>query len=115
VKKTVGFAATAAGLIAVSWGILALIYEGAADRRALTISALLAFLVQMLGYAVARGFGARNMIAGWGLGAMLRIVALGVFAFVLVQKIGLPPTSATLSFALFLFVSTLVEPLFLTA
>jgi hypothetical protein len=117
VNKAIGFTVSAIGLIGVSWGIFALVYPGAADRRAITISALLALLVQLLGFAIARGVGRaqKNMIAGWGLGAGLRFLALVIYAFVIVGQLGLPPTSSTLSFAVFLFVSTLVEPLFLTA
>ncbi|MGQ0764613.1 MAG: hypothetical protein ACT4OZ_02990 [Gemmatimonadota bacterium] len=113
--KALGFALAAAGLIATALGIFVLAFDAAADRRALFISALLAFLIQMLGYAVARGIGgAKNMIIGWSAAAGLRFVALIIFAFVIVGSLSLPPTSATISFAVFLFVSTLIEPLFLT-
>ena len=74
---------------------------------------LIALIVQLAAYAVIRGMGRRNVIAGWGIGAILRFAVLIVFALVLVPRFSLPSAPATISLALFLFVTTLVEPLFL--
>lgn len=100
-------------LIALCAAVLLLLYESADDRRAVTIAALIAVITQGVAYAIVRGMAARNVIAGWGLGAMLRLAVLVVFALLVVQRFGLPAGPATISLALFLFVTTLVEPLFL--
>jgi hypothetical protein len=54
----------------------------------------------------------RNVMAGWGIGVALRFVALAIFALAVVPRLGLPVV-ILLGLATFLFVSTLIEPLFL--
>jgi hypothetical protein len=100
-------------LIVLCAAILLLLYEGGAERRAVMISALIAIATQGLAYAIARGMAAKNVIAGWGMGSLLRLVVLVLVALLLVPRFGLPSAAATVSLALFLFVTTLVEPLFL--
>lgn len=100
-------------LIALCAAVLLLLYESADDRRAVTVAALVAVITQGIAYAIVRGMAAKNVIAGWGLGAMLRLAVLVVFALLVVQRFGLAAGPATISLALFLFVTTLVEPLFL--
>ena len=107
------FVIVGVALIALSAAVLLLLYEAPADRRAVVISALIAVLTQVVAYAIVRGMAAKNVIAGWGLGAALRFVVLGVFALVIVPRFGLSSGPATISLALFLFVTTLVEPFFL--
>jgi hypothetical protein len=74
---------------------------------------LVALVVQLLAFAVVRGMGPKHVIAGWGLGAALRLAVLSVFALLVVPRVGLPLTSAAVSLALFFFVTTVIEPLFL--
>lgn len=114
-KKTLAFVATASVLIAASAGVMVLVYTGAADRRAIAISAILAWVVQVITFAIARRMGPKDVIVGWGIGVGLRFVSLAVYALVVVARVGLPSASASLSFAVFLFVSTLIEPLFLNS
>jgi len=52
-------------------------------------------------------------MAGWGLGVAIRIMALAAYAWIAVPQLGLPMTAALVSVALYLFLSTLVEPFFL--
>ena len=54
-----------------------------------------------------------NVIAGWGLGMMLRLIALVAFGLFGVRAFGLSLEPALLSMAGFFFVSTLIEPVFL--
>src|SRR5512134_3089866 len=113
-NRSLGFAAACAATIAAAWVIGMLLFQDSAVRRALGMTALLAFLVQMVSFAVARAFARRqNVMAGWGIGIALRFVALLIFGLVAVPKMGLPLSASLLGLAMFLFVSTLIEPLFL--
>jgi hypothetical protein len=107
------FAAVSLAIIAVVGGLMAMAYPSAAEQRAIWISAGLAFVVQLFAFAVARMMARENVIAGWGLGALLRLLVLAVYGFVFVKALALPSTPALLSLAAFFFLSTLVEPLLL--
>jgi hypothetical protein len=107
------FLVVGASIILAAAGVLALVYHDADERRAIMLSAIVAFVTQMAAFAIARVMAKKNVIAGWGLGAILRFVMFGVWALVIAKSLGLPPTVAMISMAVFLFSSTLVEPLFL--
>ena len=78
------------------------------------IAAMVAFVVQMISFFIAREFARRqNVMAGWGLGIALRFVVLLLFGFIAVPSLGVPMSSSLLGLATFLFVTTLIEPLFL--
>jgi hypothetical protein len=73
-------------------------------------SALLAFLVQVGAFAIAaRG----DFMTGWGIGVLVRFLALVVHALLVVQVVGLAPAAALISLATFFFVCTLAEPVLL--
>jgi hypothetical protein len=93
--------------------ILLLVYRGAAERQAVMVSALVALVVQMGAFAIALALAPTNVMAGWGLGAVVRLVALAVYALLVVPQVGLPLAAALVSLFLFLFLSTLIEPFFL--
>jgi hypothetical protein len=57
--------------------------------------------------------GQAQVMAAWGLGALVRVVTLAAFGFLGPRLAGLPLEPAVISLAVFLFVTTLVEPLFL--
>jgi hypothetical protein len=52
-------------------------------------------------------------MAAWGAGSLVRLLTLVVYALLVVKTFGLSPAPALLSMAVFFFLSTLVEPLFL--
>jgi hypothetical protein len=81
--------------------------------RAVWASAWLAMVVQLLTFSIARLVARENVMAGWGLGAVLRFATLGAWALLGIKALGLLSGPALLSLAIFFFVSTLVEPLFL--
>ena len=109
-KATGLYAAVSALVIAVGGFLLSLAYRTPAERRAVVVSAVLAFVVQVAAFAVAREFArANNAIAGWGLGALVSLATLIVYGFI-VRPLGLAPGAALLSLACFLFVTELVEP-----
>lgn len=95
-----------------AWGVTALRPEPEIARAVWT-SAFIAFGVQLLSFAIARPFQATNPIAGWGLGSLLRFAVLLLHAFVGVKVLGLASGPALVSLAAFLFITMLVEPLFL--
>lgn len=107
------FAIVGATIIAVAGGILAMLYDGAGERRAIVISALVAFVVQLIAFGIMRLSAEKNVVAGWGLGAILRFLVFVVYVLVIIKALALPGSAAMISMAVFLFVSTLVEPLFL--
>ena len=113
-KRALSFAAACAATLGAAWAIAVLVFAGAVSRRGLLIAAAVAFVVQMIAFVIAREFARRqNVMAGWGIGVALRFVALLLFGVVAVPSLGLPMGSTLLGLAMFLFVTTLIEPLFL--
>lgn len=112
-KKGLAFGAVAALIIfGTAWGVT-ILRPDAELARAVWTSAVIAFGVQLVAFAVAQPFVATNPIAGWGLGSLIRFAVLMVYAFVGVKALGLASGPALVSLAGFLFVTMLVEPLFL--
>jgi hypothetical protein len=107
------FAAAGALSIAICAGVLVLIYHGPAERRAIALSALVAMVVQVVTFAIVRSSATQNVFAAWGLGSIVRFLVLIVYALGVVKTYALPASASAISLALFLFVSTLLEPLFL--
>ena len=101
-------------VIGLAAGVFVAIYPQPLHRRAVLVSAVVALLVQVLAFAIARLVGAKgNAIAGWGLGAMICFAALVVYGFVS-RALGLPSNAALLSLATFFFLTELIEPPLLT-
>lgn len=95
-----------------AWGITLLRPEPEI-ARAVWSSAVIALLVQLVAFAAARPFVATNPIAGWGIGSLVRFAVVLLHAVVGVKALGLVSGPALLSLVAFLFVTMLVEPLFL--
>lgn len=91
------------------------VFTDAASASAVRASGWLAFGVQIVTFAIARLVARENVIAGWGLGVVLRFATVAFWAFLGVKALGLPSAPALLSLVACYFVSTLVEPLFLNA
>ena len=89
---------------------LALVFTTAAERRAIETSAAIALVLQVASFCVLRAMRTKVMIAR-GIGGLARLVALMVFALVVVRGGPLPPNAALISFVIFLFLTTLIEPL----
>ena len=107
------FTAVTAAIVAAAGALLALVYPGGAERHAIWVSAWVAFGVQLFAFSIARLTLRSNVVAGWGLGAVLRMAALAVYAFVVVNALGLVSGAALISLATFFFLTTLIEPLLL--
>lgn len=112
-KRSAAFAVTCLTVIAGTLAVLWLTYHQADERRSLLLSALVAFALQLMAFAVAYSLARQNVIAGWGAGALMRLAGLSVYALIVVPQLGLPLAAALISMALFLFLSTLLEPFFL--
>lgn len=108
------FAAIVLAITVVGTGLLELRYSNEFERQAVRLSALLTFAVQMLAFQVARSGGPKRVLAAWGAGALLRMTLLVAWGIVAVKALGLPAEATLVSTATMLFLSTLIEPLFLT-
>jgi hypothetical protein len=104
------FALATLALIALSYPLLRMGFPMSRDVAALRTSALLAFAIQIVTFAIARVMARRNLIVGWGIGAALRLLALTIYALLVAPSLGLPRASALVSLAIFLFLSMLIEP-----
>lgn len=111
-KAITSYAAASLLLIAGSGWLLSLAFPGSAAHRALTISAVVAFVVQMLAFTLARRVRPEHVMTGWGLGALACFVTLVVMGFVS-RPLGLPIEASLFGLATFLFLTELVEPLLL--
>jgi hypothetical protein len=103
-------------VIGLASGVFVALYGSTADRWAILVSALLALVVQLLAYVLARLVAQSqggNLIAGWGLGAVICMLVLVVYGFVC-RPLGLPPSAALLSLATFFFLTELIEAPLLT-
>lgn len=89
------------------------VFDSPFDAKAIWTSAVVAFGVQLIAGAIVKLSAKTNVIAGWGVGAVIRFLVLAVYALVFVKALGLPSTAALVSLVAFFFVSTLLEPLLL--
>jgi hypothetical protein len=113
VRRFLAFAASCAAVIAVALALLLPAMRGTGSRRALWIDAWVSLAVQVVAFTVVRRIARRNVIAGWGVGIIIRFATLIIFALAVVPRLGLPMLAALLGMAIFLFLTTLLEPLFL--
>ena len=97
-------------LIAVTGWILAKGFTTDAERHAIIVSGIVAGSVQLVAYAFIVISRKRNaVLAGWGIGIVLRTITLMLYGLVFAKLLGLPLTAALTSFAVFLFASMLLE------
>ena len=101
-------------LIAITGLTLSLGFKTAADRHALLISACIATAVQLTTFGLIQLAGKRNALAAWGMGAIFRGTILVLYGLFVAKMLGLPLTAALTSFAVFLFLSMLLESLLIS-
>ena len=107
------FGAAVAGLILLmAWGTSVAVKDAAA-AHGVWVSAWLAIAVQCAAFSLTRVVQPAQIMAAWGAGMILRFMAVAAYSLVGVKMLGLAQAPALLSFAGFLFVTTLVEPVFL--
>ncbi|MGH7633331.1 MAG: hypothetical protein ACRENC_06345 [Gemmatimonadaceae bacterium] len=112
-RKVAIFAVASLVLIALAGWLLTLAFPTASDQHAIVVSAVVAYVVQLVSFAIARAWAATNVIAVWGLGMLFRFVVLAIYALLGARVLGLPLAAALVSLAAFFFVSTLLEPVLL--
>ena len=112
-KRFAGFVAVTIVVACGGAWAVTLFVPGAEVARSVWASAAIVVVVQALAFALVRMMGQPNVIAGWGLGMILRVIALIAFGLVGVKALGLSMQPALLSMAGFFFVSTVIEPVFL--
>jgi hypothetical protein len=113
VKKFAGFIAVTAAVVCGGAWIITLAVPGTDVARSVWVSAMAVVIVQAGAFAIARTMVPVNMIAGWGMGMLVRFFSLVLFGVFGVKSLGLSMQPALLSMAGFFFVSTLIEPVFL--
>jgi hypothetical protein len=111
-KAGAWFVVATAALIGIGYFLLQLSFNSPAEHRAILISAFLALAVQMVTFVIARK-ASGNMMVGWGVGTLVRVLSVVLYALIVVPAYGLPRSAALISLVIFLFVSMLVEPLLL--
>jgi hypothetical protein len=94
-------------------GAVAWAFTDAAGQQTILVSAAIALGVQLTAFTMARLLQPRHLLLGWGLGSVLRLVVLVIYAVVVARLWRAPLTPALLSFVGFLFVTTVFEPVFL--
>ena len=102
-------------VVLVSLLLQRFVWPDDASVAAVQASAWMAVMVQTVTFAIARLVARQNVIAGWGLGVVIRFATVAFWAFLGIKALGLAPSPALLSLVVFYFVSTLIEPLFLNA
>lgn len=108
--------AIASGLAA---GLAAMLSNDGAMIRAVSISAAVALVVQLVGFGCAKYLLGRkmNLFAAWGGAMAVRMISVVIYAALVLKspKLGLAPVAAPalVTFALLLFLTSIVEPLFL--
>ena len=109
-KTMVRFGLALIALVAVTGWLLSLGFTSPAERHALLVSGSLAVVIQMGTFWLAETTRRRNaLLAGWGIGAILRGTILVLYGLVIARLLGLPLAAALVSFAVFLFASILLE------
>ena len=112
-KAVALFAAATALIVGVGGWVFTLVYPTTEGQRAILTSALVAVVVQLVGFAILRRAKGSHVIAAWGAGALFRVAVLSIYALVIIKVLALASAPALLSLATFFFLSTLVEPLLL--
>jgi hypothetical protein len=116
VKRFAPFGLITSAIAILGAALLARIFREPGASKAVWTSAAAAIAVQLATFAVARRYAnSGKVMIGWGIGAIIRVAALAAYGFAATGSLGLPLAPALLSFALFVFVSTVIEPLFLSA
>jgi hypothetical protein len=100
-------------VVAIAYLLVRFVWSDPSGSAAVRASAWLAIGVQIVTFAIARLVARQQVMAGWGLGVLLRFATVAGWGFLGAKALGFDAGPALLSLVLFYFVSTLVEPLFL--
>lgn len=112
-KRAAQFLAAEAGLIAVLAAVMALVFPGSENIRAIMISAVLALAVQLVSFMILQAMRGQGVMIGWGIGSLVRFGTLITYGFIATRTLGLPMAAALFSLAAFLFATSVLEPIML--
>lgn len=110
VKGIAIFGAASATAMAIVGGLLAVVFTSPDARRSLLVSAVIALAVQLVAFMLLRRARPEKSLAAHGVGSILRLGTLLVYALVLLKPLALVPAAALIGLAAFFFVSMLLEP-----
>jgi hypothetical protein len=113
VKRFAGFIGATIALVSFGAWIIARAVPGQDVSRSVWASAIAVVVVQAATFSIAWMMRPVNVIAGWGMGMVIRLITLVLFGMFGVKALGLELQPALLSMAGFFFASTLIEPVFL--
>jgi hypothetical protein len=114
------YMAVSAAVVLLLGGLIVLVF-GREQLEPVAVAAGIGLVVQALAAVLLflnGGFGGADpsrFVVGWASGALLRMMAVAATGFWLVRTQAVAEAPALLSMVLFLFVLTLIEPLFLKA
>ena len=104
---------SSAMVIGLVGGVFTAVYGSAPERMAVWVSAVVALVVQLLAFGIARAMADEGHgMAGWGLGAAICLIALIIYGFAS-RALGLPSNAALLSLATYFSLTELIEAPFL--
>ena len=113
-KPPILFALTTAAIALLGAWLLVGVFTEPRAVRAVWTSSVLATVVQIATFGIARRYAATgDVMKGWGIGALVRVIVLVLYGFS-AARLQLPLGPALVSFAAFVFASTVIEPLFLS-
>lgn len=112
-KRFVGFIGATIAVVCLGAWIITRAVPGQDVSRSVWVSAIAVIAVQAATFSIAWMMRPVNVIAGWGMGMLVRLLTLVLFGMFGVKALGLSLQPALLSMAGFFFVSTLIEPVFL--
>ena len=107
------YAALLVGVVLVAGALLSLAFRGPGDGAAIWLSAAVAICVQLGAFKLAHAAGQVSLTARIGTGALVRFLAVVVYALLVALVFKLPAVAALVSLVAFFFLSTLIEPLFI--
>jgi len=113
-RATIWFSAALVVIVLVVGRLLAIPFSSSVDLRAIETSGVVAIVVQVCAFLLARRSTGPGLGSGWALGIGLRFVAVVSYGAVAVRVLGMPAPVALISLVSFFFVSTLIEPKLLT-
>jgi hypothetical protein len=113
VKRFAGFIGATIAVVCLGAWIITRAMPGHEIARSVRASAIAVVIVQAATFSIAWMMRPVNVIAGWGMGMVIRLITLVLFGMFGVKAFGLALQPALLSMAGFFFVSTLIEPVFL--
>jgi hypothetical protein len=112
-KGLLAYLGAVACVVLVSGVVLALNFKGSRDALAIQVSGVIVLVVQLVAFVIVRQLGSRKAMAGVGLSAILRLFILVSYAALIGTFVPVPAAAALLSMAIFFFITSLMEPLFL--